>query len=66
MTDDNDPRNECYPSAPPVPFKPTKAQTAARRAFMDARNVGIQHGGAQRAIDAADGDSIGAARKGKR
>lgn len=65
MTDDEQPRNECYPSAPPVAFRPTKAQGKARRAFIDRRNAGIQHVGAARAIAAADGDSIGAAKKAK-
>lgn len=65
MTDD-DPRNECIPSAPTVGFSPSEQECAARLAFIERRNVGIQQGGADRALEAADGDSIGAAKKAKR
>ena len=66
MTDDQQPRNECYPAAPPAPWRPTKAAGEARHAFIDRRNTGIQQVGAARANASPDGDSIGAAKKAKR
>lgn len=60
-----DDRNDCYPAAPAVGWKPSAKETARRRAFMDRRNLGIAVGGAQRALVAAKGGSIGSAKGGK-
>jgi hypothetical protein len=58
-------RNECYPSWPQVSFKPSKGAYRLRRTAADTRNARISMGGAQRAVDAANGGPIGAAKTGK-
>lgn len=56
-------RNECYPVAPAVGWEPSAEECAARREAVDFRNTMIGEGGAARAVAAAPGASIGAAKK---
>jgi hypothetical protein len=65
MTHHEEDRNECYPSLPAVGWKASKAAAVARRAAVDARNKAIREGGAQRALNAASGGSIGGGKRKK-
>jgi hypothetical protein len=61
--DPDEVRHECYPALPAVEFADTCKARHARREAVDLRNARISEGGAQRAVDAAGGGSIGAAKK---